>query len=415
MKKIISIVIAIVSIFILNINDIKAYDISASNTSLYVGDTVTVYYNASGMYGWIIGYSNNTGIINGGNTVWAEKYANQTYSFNFTAVQAGSTSLCVGPWAAKEDTWFENNTEFNDTKCVTVNVANRPTYNPIDVNPTYSSNNYLIELSIDGATITPDFDKETLEYSVELDSSVEKINIKAKTENSKASVVGAGEVEVNEGNNEIKLTVRAENGNERVYIINALVKEINPIEVEVNDKKYHIVKKESLLGEVEGFKKEMIEIYNEEIPALYNETTKYTLVALRDEKGNTSLFIYDKKDNSFTKFNEINVNGLRINVLDVDNEEYTKDEIEINDKKIVVYKKDKYKYYLIYGTNIETGKTSWYAYDKDENTLQRYIESKSNKTTKSDNKAIIILGSLLLMLSFFFTILSIKYKKGVSK
>jgi hypothetical protein len=47
----------------------------------------------------------------------------------------------------------------------------------VDVNKKYSKNNYLSKLVIDDYELTPKFDKDTLEYSVELEPGTEKINI----------------------------------------------------------------------------------------------------------------------------------------------------------------------------------------------------------------------------------------------
>ena len=242
---------------------------------------------------------------------------------------------------------------------------------------------------------------------------IEKIIVNAQTENSKARVTGTGEIEVHEGNNEIKLIVTAENGNERTYIIKALVKEIDPIEVKINDKNYHVVKKESILPEFDDFEKRTIEIGNDKIPVLYNIKTKYTLVGLRDENGNISMYIYDEKNKTYTLYKEIKTNGIRVNYVEVDDVDYVKEEIEINGEKVIAYKKDGLDFYLIYGTNIATGKTNWYTYDIEEKTLQRYIEKNYVTSKKIENKrAIIILSSLIAIMTLFLLIASISLDLG---
>jgi len=412
MKKILILIFIITGIFYINIDKTYAYGASVSTQNIYVGDNVTLYFESSGMYGQIIGYSNNTGILNGGDIRFIEKYSNATAAFNFTGINAGTTTLCVGPYA--EDAWNNEDNEFTDTQCILVNVYNRPTPQPIDINITYSDNNFLSSLKINDQTITPEFNKDTLEYNVELDYTIDKIHIEANPEDSKSRVVGAGDIEVNEGNNEIKITVIAENGNERTYTINAKVLELNPIVVQIDNKDYHIVKKESLIEDIEGFTKTTIKMNDEDIPVLVNEKTNYTLIGLRDEKGTVNMFVYDKKEESYTPYIEINTNGLRINYLENNDVDYEKEELEINDKKIIAYKKEGLSYYLIYGTNIETGKTNWYTYDKEEKTLQKYNEKDYKIENKIENKRIIIiLSSLIFIMTFFLLILCIKYKKRV--
>ena len=64
-----------------------------------------------------------------------------------------------------------------------------------------STNNNLKDLSVEGYSISPSFDKNTLEYTVNLESNVEKIKINATKEDGYASVSGVGEKDVQEGDN----------------------------------------------------------------------------------------------------------------------------------------------------------------------------------------------------------------------
>ena len=105
------------------------------------------------------------------------------------------------------------------------------------------SDNSLKSLSIDDQKLNPEFNKDTLEYSVELSSDTEKIKVNAETTSSKSSIKGTGEIDVKEGLNKIEVVVTAENGSTRTYIINATVKEKDPIKVKVAGKEYTIVRK----------------------------------------------------------------------------------------------------------------------------------------------------------------------------
>ena len=88
-----------------------------------------------------------------------------------------------------------------------------------EIEASYSKNNYLQSLSVDGYELSPVFNKEILEYTVELDSTVESIKVNGAVEDSKANLIGTGEIPVVEGSNNIELVVTAENGNTRVYKI----------------------------------------------------------------------------------------------------------------------------------------------------------------------------------------------------
>ncbi len=81
-----------------------------------------------------------------------------------------------------------------------------------------SPNNWLTSLSIEGYKL--DFDSaKTSGYSLSVPGDVSAIKISAKTVNSKATVIGVGNVSLKEGINHIKIDVKAENGDVRTYEI----------------------------------------------------------------------------------------------------------------------------------------------------------------------------------------------------
>lgn len=81
-----------------------------------------------------------------------------------------------------------------------------------------SPNNWLTSLSIEGYKL--DFDSaKTSGYSLSVPGDVSVIKISAKTVNSKATVIGVGNVSLKEGINHIRIDVKAENGDVRTYEI----------------------------------------------------------------------------------------------------------------------------------------------------------------------------------------------------
>ena len=86
-----------------------------------------------------------------------------------------------------------------------------------------SDNNYLQEIILSNGSL--DFNKDILDYNVTVENEVDELEINAKTEDSKALVVGNGKYIIEVGNNLIKLDVTAENGNIKEYTINVLRKE----------------------------------------------------------------------------------------------------------------------------------------------------------------------------------------------
>lgn len=272
------------------------------------------------------------------------------------------------------------------------NIGNKQTSvtvnNPVVIPPKqYSSNNYLASLGIDGYNLDKTFDKEVLEYSVELPNGTEKINIKASVADGTARVSGVGERAVVEGNNKIEIKVTAENGNIKTYIINAVVKELDPINVKVDNKDYTIIRKEGILEPIEGYEKSSVKINDEDVLSYYNETTKYNLVMLKDNDGNSDYYIYE--NGKYVKYKEYNFSGVRLYLInDKKPDNYVEREFTINDEKIKAYQVDTSKnnttyalgendvnnYYLVHAMNVNTGNKDYYLIDKLENTVIRYDE-----------------------------------------
>ena len=290
-----------------------------------------------------------------------------TYTYTFQAKSSGTATVSLGSSAVMG--WDGN--EMNLTKASTsISIITQE-----QLEASYSKNDYLSSLEVEGYELSPKFDKDTLEYTVELEPEPEPINIKGTKDDSRSSVSGLGEIQVTEGTNSIKIVVTAQKGNTRTYTINAIVKELEPINVNVNGKEYSVVQKEDgLVIPSSYFEKTTVLISGKEIPAFYNDIAKLTLVCLKDNGGNTNLYIYE--NDNYKLYEELKFNTMVIQLLDMDEtllpEGYINTKINIGEKAVVVYAKEGYEYPLLYGLNIETGEKNIYKYDKKENTLQRF-------------------------------------------
>ena len=263
-----------------------SYSIS-SNSSVEVGNTISVTFtiSAKNLYYWqaYITYdTNKLELISGSTTFQGDKdAASNKRTLKFKAKKTGSAWVAIAMGDA------DNNINYNSE-----NISYKKTSKTISIKEkvvkTYSSNNNLKALSISDAELDPEFSKNKTEYSTTLPAGTTKININADTEDKKAKIDGDGEIEVSEGTNKITIKVTAENGNTKEYIINATVKEYDPIEVKVNNEAYTVIrKKDDLPKPSSTYEETTIKIKDNEIPAFKSDITKYTLVGLKDEKGNT--------------------------------------------------------------------------------------------------------------------------------
>ncbi len=284
-----------------------------------------------------------------------------------------------------------------------------------ELEASYSKNNNLSSLSIDGYQLSPAFNKNTLEYNVEVPNNVTKVKINATKEDGKASIQGTGEHNVSEGKNKIEIKVIAQNGSVKTYVVNVTVKELDPIVVEVNGIEYNVVRKEKEVSAPNStFTKKTIKINDLDVPAFENTKIGYTLVGLKDHEGNIELYIYDEKNNTYTLYREFNFKSSIICIKNNASQipiNYSPTTITIDDKKVTVYQKDKSsKFYLFYGINLEDGKGNLYVYDSVEQTVQRYNNENDKIIDEHIEKEelyeyiIIGLGSLLIITYFILLI-----------
>lgn len=85
-----------------------------------------------------------------------------------------------------------------------------------------SPNNKLRSLGADGFVLTPTYHKDTVSYDLIVDHSVSSVNIFAEALNNEASISGTGNVQLQSGNNDITVTVKAGNGTQRQYVIHVV-------------------------------------------------------------------------------------------------------------------------------------------------------------------------------------------------
>lgn len=134
-----------------------------------------------------------------------------------------------------------------------------------------SSNTNIETLSIKEGVLYPNFVNQITHYNMEIENNIQKINILAITENPKASVKIKGNKELIEGNNQIEITVLAENGiTQKTYIIDVyrrnLVEDLEKKEnEEKNKEKLNKIIEEKGISKVYSEEKEINELKKEEL------------------------------------------------------------------------------------------------------------------------------------------------------
>lgn len=85
-----------------------------------------------------------------------------------------------------------------------------------------SPNNKLSALGVDGFALTPTFNRDTESYDLIVDPSVSSVTIGASVIDSAATVSGPGVVNLQSGNNDVTISVKAGNGSIRNYVIHVV-------------------------------------------------------------------------------------------------------------------------------------------------------------------------------------------------
>ena len=378
--------------------------------------SVTVPSN-SGSWEYTLSYdSSKVKLVSGSLRVVGVYGDSRTSSYTFKSIAEGSASFKAVNGSIYD---YDSVSEcYSGSTTATTNMSSSSSSDLQgavgNVDEKKSNDNTLKSLSIDSYELTPKFDKDTTEYSITVPSGVETIKVDAEKNDKKAKLTGIGDIGVKEGLNKIEVTVTAENGDVKTYVINVTVEEKDPIIVTVGGKKYTVVRKETDIKEIPtNFEKSTLKLGGDAIPSYENKKLGITLVALKDKDDNVRLFIYEK--GTYKELYYIS-NGLTsIILLDAPSKflyVYKKTTFKYNDINYVGYKYLPYQnkdQYLVYGVNLDTNEKGFYIYDKVTDGLIRY----GKKDLVKDNA--LVVSILLLALIIFIWFVKILKKLFTSK
>jgi hypothetical protein len=371
-------------IFIFNIETVNAatgtISVKASNTNVLIGNnvkiTVTVS-SASPIGAWEFALNYNSSIlklVSSTPNTYIVDYGDGTkksasYTYTFKTLKTGKTTISVRDAAIID---YDTETEMAITKKSTTITVSKP------VIIEKSSNANLKELLPSKGTLSPSFDPNVTEYDININELIDKFIITANPEDDKSNIIGDGEVTLTEGINLFEIKVTAEDGTTKTYIINTYVIDENPIEIDINGNKYTIIKKTPLDNIPHNYIQTSIPIDGIEVIAYENNITKFILIALKNENGESSLFIYNPNQEKYTKYNEINNGIMRLylstpptNIQIPNNYKPTKTTINNIEIEGWVNKQDN-DFLLVYAMNVTTGEYDLYSYDKTDEVFQRF-------------------------------------------
>lgn len=256
-----------------------------------------------------------------------------------------------------------------------------------NTNTNLSSNNNLSSIKIEGVNLLPEFSKSTLEYSAEVDNTVEKINIEATADDGGATISGLGEKELEEGINTFEIVVTAPNGASKTYTLNITKAEKDPIKIKIGKETFTVLRKIDGIDIPDDFEETTVKINDENVQGLKSSNSKVILVALLDKDSKASWYIYDEKTRTYSKYVETK-NGLKLALLTSTNTPvgFHEKTIYVNNEKIKAFVSDaNNKFIIVYAKNLKTGEDDFYIYDEANNGFILYNSDIYSPVINSSN------------------------------
>ncbi len=108
---------------------------------------------------------------------------------------------------------------FSDKDKKSVSYSCNSPYTEFVISDKASSNNLLLNLVSNEGNLSPNFNKNTTKYTMTVPNSTTRVNLQYATEDDAATARISGASNLKVGNNEVKVTVTAEDGSTKVYKI----------------------------------------------------------------------------------------------------------------------------------------------------------------------------------------------------
>lgn len=440
-KKLIAFIsILVMSIMLIPVNYAKADEtakISISSVSGTVGDKVTVTLTVSASdsidaAAIPVSYDNsiikpvssgNSGVVSFALLDASAYGSTESISMQFEIIAAGTTTLKVAG-DAKISVNGERAQVSSSSGTVTAKAP-----------ASYSSDNALKSLQISPGTLSPAFSPETTTYKATVDSDVEELVVSAVANDGAAKVSISGR-RMDPGSNTTTITVTAEDGSVRKYVIYTTRPETTqetateePSQTEVQQESSSQTQNSEGIVTIDGEKFTISQDYTtHELPDDY-DTEEYDydgskvivgkglktgliLMYLESDNGNGGFYVYDEKAKTFSPYNTVDEPQITYVVLPITDSlnkpsGYTLTKFTMNGKEVQVLIDSDRQYCLFYGVS-SLGEKGWFRYRISDATIQAYSIDKgditgtvntSGKDTKpANNKGYIAVISILSVL-----------------
>ena len=432
----------------------ESASVSISSASGTVGDTVTITVTVSasddiGGAFIYVSYDNtilrptsggNSGVVTFGFTDGSAYGSTESTSMSFEIIGAGTTTLSV--------------TGASKIVCISGEQAQIQSSSPGKVTgrapANYSSDNSLKSLQISPGTLSPAFSPDITTYNATVDKDVERLVVSAvpNDDNAKVSTTGT---RMDPGRNTTTITVTAEDGSTRKYVIYTIRQtdggEATQVQTEQSTEAESTSQSASLTVSVDGknyllssdFSSNPLPEGYEEIEYDYNGQkvragkgikTKLILMYLETSDGNgkSGFYIYDESNKTFSLYNTVTEPDITYVILPITAsadkpEGYTLTKFTMNGKEVQVLIDSERNFCLFYGVS-SLGEKGWFRYRVSDGTIQVYSENAvvpvdsqgdSQVAKTSGSRFWIAIVTLMTVIAVVFIIITILLSAKLSK
>lgn len=316
--------------------------------------------------------------------------SNESISMQFEVIAAGTTTLSVAGDAKISVNGERATVSSSSSGKVTAKAP-----------ASYSSDNTLKSLQISPGTLTPAFSPDRTTYNATVDADVTELVVSAAANDSAAKISISGR-RMDPGSNTTTITVTAEDGSVKKYIIyttrledgqEATTEAVNNDgTVTIDGRKYSVVKDYSEITIPDGYQEIDYDYNGQKINAVKGIKTGLILMYLESEDGKGGFYIYDETAKTFSPYNAVAEPEITYVVLPITNSlekpaGYALTRFTMNGKEVQVLMDADRQYCLFYGVS-SLGEKGWFRYRVSDGSIQAYSVVKSdtaNADVKADN------------------------------
>ena len=330
--------------------------------------------------------------------------SNESISMQFEVIAAGTTTLSVAGDAKISVNGERATVSSSSSGKVTAKAP-----------ASYSSDNTLKSLQISPGTLSPAFSPDRTTYNATVDADVTELVVSAAANDSAAKISISGR-RMDPGSNTTTITVTAEDGSVKKYIIyttrledgqeatteaesktEAVTEDAsqavnNDGTVTIDGRKYSIVQDYSGITIPEGYQEADYDYNGQKINAVKGIKTGLILMYLEGEDGKGGFYIYDETAKTFSPYNTVAEPEITYVVLPITNSlekpaGYALTRFTMNGKEVQVLMDADRQYCLFYGVS-SLGEKGWFRYRISDGSIQAYSVVKSdtaNADVKADN------------------------------